>query len=141
MAVTNVAAETATEETEEKAKAPRRRTTVPTDLAEYKTLVRDTAIKVAGEQGWCDEGLNKVLRKLNLDPKPAPRTFYIDVPLTVTVRYEATVMDEAAAREQVRRYIDYDARQLTGGYRRIEYGTYRDVNFGVDAATVTAQRR
>jgi hypothetical protein len=38
------------------------------DLDAYKQQVRDKAIEVAGEQGWCKSGLNETLRELDIEP-------------------------------------------------------------------------
>jgi hypothetical protein len=35
---------------------------------EYKAKVREIAIEVAQEQGWCKNGLNEVLRELDITP-------------------------------------------------------------------------
>jgi hypothetical protein len=35
---------------------------------EYKNRVREIAIEVAQEQGWCKQGLNEVLRELGIAP-------------------------------------------------------------------------
>lgn len=49
-------------------------------LVAFKAEVRDKAIEVAEERGWCDEGLNEVLEELGLEPKTTGWTG------TVTVR-------------------------------------------------------
>lgn len=53
----------------------------------FKTQVRDTAIRVAEEQGWCDDGLNRVLDELGLDRKTNPR---VEVMVTVTTTWRLT---------------------------------------------------
>ena len=55
----------------------------------FRTQVRDVAIRVAEEQGWCDDGLNDVLDELGLDPKEFPRQ-RITVKVTRTFTIEAT---------------------------------------------------
>lgn len=57
-------------------------------LCRYQGQVRDKAIEVANEQGWCDAGLNEVLDDLGLQRKE-PKKFRFEV--TATFEVEATV--------------------------------------------------
>lgn len=54
-------------------------------LAQFQQEVREVAIRVADEQGWCDSGLNEVLEELGLDSKEPPR-----VKATITVTMDVT---------------------------------------------------
>lgn len=73
------------------------------ELDEFKATVREVAIRVAGEQGWCDLGLNAVLDELGL-PQKVTR---FKVPITVTasqqVWVEVDADDEDDAIDQVER--------------------------------------
>ncbi len=40
---------------------------VEAKFEEYKKRVRDEAIQVSKEMGWCEDGLNRSLRKLDLE--------------------------------------------------------------------------
>lgn len=69
----------------------------------FREQVREVAIRVAGEQEWCDPGLNGVLRELGLPEKVVAFKVAIQVTAkqTVWVVVDATSEDEAydAARE------------------------------------------
>lgn len=51
----------------------------------FKDQVREVAIRVADEEGWCDSGLNEVLEELGLEGKTSEGT------LTLTVRVKVKV--------------------------------------------------
>lgn len=77
---------------------------VQDELTRFRRRVRDTAIRVADENGWCDDGLNDVLTELDLEPKAPPvRSFAVEVTLQArqTVLVHVDAVDEAAARAEV----------------------------------------
>jgi hypothetical protein len=63
----------------------------------FRDQVRDVAIRVAEDEGWCDSGLNEVLRELGLPPKTT--TWRVPVVAraeqVVYVEVEAADEDEA----------------------------------------------
>jgi hypothetical protein len=63
--------------------------TVRASLERFRQSVRETAIQVAAEQGWCRQGLNDTLRDLGLDPVPTEFRVKLRVPAWQTI--EATV--------------------------------------------------
>lgn len=62
---------------------------------QFRQDVRDLAIRTAADQGWCDDGLNRGLRELGLDPKT--REYEVEVEVTATQTVWVTV--EAASEE------------------------------------------
>lgn len=74
---------------------------VRAEFEAFKEQVREKAIEVAASNGWCDEGLNEVLKELGLEPKT--RSFNVIVRVYGFQDVEVEI-DEAAnwddAREQ-----------------------------------------
>lgn len=77
------------------------RTEAPAEeaLEEFRRKVREEAIRVAADNGWCDDGLNRTLRNLGLAEK---RLYRVPVEVTLTqVGYievtDAMSMEEARA--------------------------------------------
>lgn len=60
----------------------------------FRTQVRDVAIEVADEQGWCDDGLNERLEQLGLDPRERPYT--VGVTVTLSLEIEEAVNQDSA---------------------------------------------
>ncbi len=95
-----------------------------TALDEYKKLVRRVAIRVAKEQSWCDDGLNKVLEELFL---PKKQTFR--VPVEVTAKRRVSVLiDDAVTQEEADARVreGWDGQRLTreqlgGGFTYLEH--------------------
>mgnify|MGYP001550756403 CR=1 FL=1 len=71
--------------------------TLEMEHEQFRTQVREKAIEVAANEGWCDSGLNEALEELGLEPKT--RTFDVEVQVTasqmVTIEVEAADEDEA----------------------------------------------
>ena len=63
------------------------------ELEAYKARVREVAIRVADEQGWCREGRDEVLRELDIEPPVMRYEFEVTVRLKVT----ATTTDSTFA--------------------------------------------
>lgn len=56
------------------------------DFVRFQHRVRDEAIEVRAEMGWCLQGLNEHLRNLNLEPYCEEFTAEVTVTFSVTVR-------------------------------------------------------
>jgi hypothetical protein len=65
----------------------------------FRIQVRDVAIDVASEQGWCESGLNRRLEELGLDPVLGTAEWTIEVNGTVTVTFHGERPDPDDARE------------------------------------------
>ncbi len=101
---------------------------VYTELNEFKTLVRDVAIRVAAEQGWCDDGLNAVLEELGLEPKTPPRK---RITYTLEVQVYATGDGgENNARHSIAN-VDVD---LDSDWEDVEVADYTVTDCGVEDA-------
>lgn len=92
------------------------------ELAAFKSQVREEAIRVASEQGWCDSGLNRTLGRLGLPEKQQPRRVTVPIMVTspVSVRVEIEgVASDAEALERIRREPELAlsvARRMYGGH-------------------------
>ena len=70
--------------------------------AEYEALkvaAREQAIWLQKEADLCESGINVELRNLKLETLPTKKYFYVEAPVTATVRYEVAAYDEAGAIE------------------------------------------
>lgn len=89
------------------------------DLEAFKRQVREEALRVQKDQGWCDDGLNTTLRNLGL---PEKKNYEIRVRVTLEHITRVTVRDadsEEQAREQVfAEYQDDPARFVQSYYGR-----------------------
>jgi hypothetical protein len=76
----------------------------------FREQVRDVAIRVAEDEGWCDSGLNEVLRELGLPPKTT--TWRVPVVAraeqVVYVEVEAADEDEAVQLAEDLSTSEYD---------------------------------
>lgn len=72
---------------------------------DFQKLVRDTAIRVAEEQSWCDQGLNEVLEELGLEPKNKTYRVTVRVFAYQDVETEISAASENQAGEMA---LDYD---------------------------------
>ena len=70
-------------------------------LVAYKVRVRDEAIRVKEEQGWCDEGLAEVLENLDLDPVEVEYEIEVECEIRHTVTLTVTARSEDNARDMV----------------------------------------
>lgn len=70
-------------------------------LDTFRAEVRTVAIRVAEEQGWCDEGLNDVLAELGMEPKETEWEVEVEVTARQTVTVRVTAKDEAEAQEKI----------------------------------------
>lgn len=81
-------------------------------LETFKSTVRDKAIEVAEEHGWCKEGLNEVLEELGLDRVPTKFKVLVQVVIThweeVEADNEDDAQDEAVEQFDVTDYSSYD---------------------------------
>lgn len=73
----------------------------------FRDKVRVVAIRVAGEQGWCTEGLNDVLDELGLDPHVTKWQVEVHVVASQTVMVEVEADSDEAAQTKVEQG-DYD---------------------------------
>ena len=64
---------------------------VRAEFDHFKRLVRETAIQVAADQGWCRSGLNGTLQELGLEKVPE----YFEVEVEVTARQTLTIIVRA----------------------------------------------
>jgi cell division septum initiation protein DivIVA len=82
------------------------------NLEEFKSRVRDYAIEHQSEAGWCDEGLNRALLDLDLDPliREFDVTFRVWQSVTVTVEAVDADAAERLAEDQ------YDGDDLARNY-------------------------
>jgi hypothetical protein len=85
-------------------------------LERFRTEVRDTAIRVAGENSWCDQGLNEVLSELGLDPKTTEWTVEVAVVAMQTVSVTITAGSESEAEERVIEDFANDIEQAVDRY-------------------------
>lgn len=58
-------------------------------LDAFRAQVREEAIRVAESQGWCDEGLNRTLENLGLDP--VTKEWLVNVEVTATRVFTVTI--------------------------------------------------
>jgi hypothetical protein len=84
-------------------------------LRRFQRQVRDKAIEVAREHGWCKEGLNTTLTELGLETVASRWT--VEVTVTATQTVEVTVdaddLDDAWPDEDaVREYVENDLEDL-----------------------------
>ena len=102
-----------------------------TAMDEFRTLVRNTAIEVASDQDWCDEGLNEVLDSLSLDRKVS--SYDVEVEVQVMVTRTITVrVDEVACEDEAKENIDDDVLREA----MIEQGEWPEGDVHVDSYTV-----
>ncbi len=71
------------------------------ELLSFRDQVREVAIRVAGENGWCDSGLNEVLDELGLDPKTSTWLVEVEVTARQTRTVSVEAVSEEAAQDQV----------------------------------------
>lgn len=73
---------------------------VQREFDEFKKRVRDLALETAEEQNWCDEGFNKAMMTLGLEPKPLNYrvTIRVFAYQDVEVELQASNEEEAVAR-------------------------------------------
>lgn len=97
-------------------------------LNAYKLRVRDEALRVKRETGWCDSGVNETLSRLDLDQLPTPKSFVFRVPTTGFIEYNVTSYTPDEAATMVAKYVEKDrARFAQGGTARSDYGHTRQV--------------
>lgn len=73
-----------------------------TEFEAYKKQVRDVAIEVAAEQGWCDDGLNERLQELGLEPMARQWEVTVTLLGRQEVKIRVTAASDDAAAELAR---------------------------------------
>lgn len=84
-------------------------------LDEFRTKVRDKAIEVSKEEGWCTEGLNNTLRDLGLDPYVQKWRVSLTVDVQADDEYDARSLVEGmldGASDIINYDIDYSVDEL-----------------------------
>jgi hypothetical protein len=110
------------------------------ELDRYKRKVREVAIRVADEQGWCNEGLNEVLEELDLDPFYKTRTFDVEVVQTATRSVTITVEVEAENVGDPDREESWESEARDRALEKVDgglvyWGTWRDHDNEVEDVT------
>lgn len=72
----------------------------------FKARVRAEAVRVAEEQGWCADGLNRTLTTLDLPP----RITAYEALVTLTMRVRVDTDDEDTARQWIGEVVNADSR-------------------------------
>jgi hypothetical protein len=67
---------------------------------EYRAHVREVALEVKAQMGWCDEGFNEAALRLGLEPLSHPFRVTVRVYAFQDVEIEIDAANEDAAREQ-----------------------------------------
>lgn len=100
-------------------------------LEAFKKRVRETALKVSQEEGWCRPGMNGVLKN-DLDLPPYTQDYrasirvvvYQDIPWTVEAEDEDQAQErlEGLSWEDVKEHVDNDNWEFSDDGIEIQYG-------------------
>lgn len=86
-------------------------------LEEEKARVRERVLREADHHGWCDDGTRKVLAELRLRRPDRKTEHVVELPVTLTLRFELHTYCAAGAVDYVSRNIlplDGYAQSVTG---------------------------
>lgn len=112
-------------------------------LSDYEVRVLAVALDAKNGTGWCDEGFNQSMRKLDLPTKPDTTSnsnqITVTVPTAGSVTYRlssGSVTTEAEALAAIANMVASDNRSVSG-QNGLRYGTRGPVEFDTTKATFT----
>lgn len=77
------------------------------ELEQFKQKVRDVALEVRADNGWCVDGFNSVMEDLGLEKLPTSFTIEVEVPARqiVTVAIDAEDLNDNRTAEGAQQYL------------------------------------